>query len=74
MSADSALSDVKQTLDELKEDRQDFIEVLFFDFIDVMNLCRMLKNLNSLHKKKRPNLQTDLEAKSTRLLPRLKQN
>lgn len=27
MSSDSALSDVKQTLDELKEDRQDFKEV-----------------------------------------------
>ena len=30
MSSDSALSDVKQTLDELKENRQDFKEVILY--------------------------------------------
>ena len=50
MSSDSALSDVKQTLDELKEDRQDFKEVSQVQILLLVTnplqiaWCRMLKS------------------------------
>ncbi|KAJ2993013.1 hypothetical protein HDV02_002707, partial [Globomyces sp. JEL0801] len=56
MSQDSALSDVKQDLVGLKEDRQEFIEVNK----NKVNF-RMWKNINNLHKKNHQNQLTDLE-------------
>jgi hypothetical protein len=55
LSSDSALVDVKETLAELKEDRQDFIEVRSFHFND----SRMWKNSSNLLKKIRQSLAKD---------------